>query len=200
MKRPKFIITEEMKAKRKEIQAAMAKRQREWYKSLSPERKLEMKHQREGDVFRRKRDKEIKREEKELKLNIKRELAILMFMKKHDILNHHHGTKESSLDKINEAIEKVKTQNKWEEYDSYIWNYQGEGNDRISICLMGNIFRSSEFKSIYDVPLDGTYKFHIYDTGQRGLGSFDHITATKVETPVQVPHVNPGAFFPITVH
>ena len=62
------------------------------------------------------------------------------------------------------------------------------------------LFSSDEFESIYDVPLDGSYIFSIFDSGQRGLGSFNYIRVTKTENEIIVPYVNPGAFPPITIN
>jgi len=120
-------------------------------------------------------EKERKLYEKTEKQNIKRELSVLKFMQKNDVKYYHHSTEDSMLKKINEHIEAIKNGSRWCIYDPYIWNYQGEGNNYTSRCLLGNLWYSiSGFESIYDVPLDGTYKFFITDSGQRGCGSYNY--------------------------
>lgn len=143
-------------------------------------------------------EKEEKAKVKLRKFNIKRELLVLNFMKKHDVKFYHHSKCDSMLSNINEHIVALKDNNaNWCVYDPYIWNYQGEGYNYTSRCLLGNLWSSSsEFPTIYDVPLDGTYKFVITDSGSRGLGSYNYIQAIKVEEEVYVPKVNPGAFRP----
>jgi hypothetical protein len=143
-------------------------------------------------------DKEERRWNKENKLNIKRELAVLLFMKKNDVGYYHHGRMDSMLSEINDHIKRLKEPDaKWQVYDPYIWNHQGEGNNTTSRCLLGNLWSGGgEFETIYDVPLDGTYKFAITDSGSRGLGSYNYIKAVKADEETYVPTVNPGAFRP----
>lgn len=148
------------------------------------------------DRIRRKQEKENIKIKKQ---NLKRELNVLEFMLKNDVKYLHHGKIDSFSDTIKKQIQKLKKKEIYEEYNSYVWNYQGDGNNYMSLCLMGNLWRHSEFKTIYDVPLDDTYCFHVYDSGQRGLGSFNHITAKKVNKNVIAPYVNPGAIIPITI-
>lgn len=176
-----------------------AKRRREYLKSLTPEEKLEIKLNREYDKERRKEEKLEKQRLKLLKLNNKREITVLKFMLKNDVLYYHHGEADSMKKEIEKQLTLMKEGKDFQEYHPYIWNYQGEGKNYLSRCKLGCIFSSSEFDEIYDVPLDGTYRFEIYDSGERGLGSFNRITAKKVEEPVKVPYVNPGAIIPITL-
>lgn len=185
---------------RKQHAKAASARRNTWLKSLSPEEQAEHKQRVKWAKEDRLREKESKLIAKQTKLDNKRELNILKFMLKHDVLYYHHNTSDSSKTKILKQIEAVKRGDGHKEYDSYIWNYQGEGKNYMSRCLLGNIFSSSEFETIYDVPLDGTYSFHIYDSGQRGLGSFNRIKAEKVEVKPLVPYVNPGALIPITAN
>jgi hypothetical protein len=168
-------------------------------KSLTPEQREERKRNIQYDRERRKEEKEEKARERQRKLDCKRELAVLKFMLSTDVLHHHHGQKDSTIKQIKEQIALVKETGTHVKYDPYIWNYQGEGKNTLPRCQFGQIWSSSEFESIYDVPLDGTYRFHSYDSGQRGLGSFNYITATKVLEEVKVSYVNPGAIIPITV-
>src|ERR1017187_6776985 len=121
-------------------------------------------------------------------------MNILKYMLKHDVMYFHHGYSESMKPKIQKQIEYLKRTNKPREYDSYIWNYQGEGHNTMPLSWLGCIFSGN----IYEVPLDGTFKFHIYDSGQRGSGSFNRMKATEVEAEVKIPFVNPGAIIPIT--
>jgi len=141
-------------------------------------------------------EKEEKRLEKERKKNVKRELAVLLFMKKNDVKYYHHGRADSLLSEINEHITCLKSKKaSWNVYDPYIWNYQGEGKNYTSRCLLGNLWNDSIFPTIYDVPLDGTYIFAVTDSGSRGLGSYNYIKAVPIEEDVHVPKVNPGGFF-----
>jgi len=171
------------------------KSRREYMKSLSDEDKEYLKQRRIWD----KEDREAKKLEnlhiKAQKICNAMELDILLLMKKQDVMYLHHGQQESMMSNIDKTITKLKKDKTlYQEYDQYIWNYQGEGKNYLPICQFGCIFNSREFKTIYNVPLDGSYKFHIYDSGQRGLGSFNYITATKVEIEDKAPFVNPGGF------
>lgn len=174
--------------------------------------------ERENRRYWREEKKRVKESNKEVRANHRREMKVLNLMKKQDVLYHHHSSEDSLLSSINTAIQLIKEQNKEnielnrdeyydekyitdvsQKYDPYIWNYQ-DGNT-LPLCQFGCIWSSVDgFTSIYDVPLDGTYRFHIYDSGQRGLGSFNRITATKIETKVIPPKVNPGAFPPVTAN
>ena len=129
---------------------------------------------------------------------IKQELSILKFMKRTGVEYHHHGRHE--MVNIDSSIKYIKEEQRATEYNSYYWNYSPDGSSQMPVALLGCLFSSSEFNSIYDVPLDGTYRFQIYDSGQRGLGSFNRITAVKQEEEAYVPYVNPGAIIPITAN
>lgn len=144
-----------------------------------------------------KREKEAQRL---LKANAKRELAILDYMLKTDMKYHHHGREDSMIQQIKEAINAIKTDPKnFKIYDPYVWNRLGEGNNYLPACHFGNLWsRSNDFDTIYEVPLDGSYRFYTYDSGQRGIGSFHYISCKKIEEVITVPKVNPGGFPPIT--
>lgn len=159
---------------------------------------MKTKQERESDKLHRKYQVELKKEQSQLKKDVARELRILKFMLKHDVLYHHHSKESSSKDKIKTQIEYLKTRNGFREYNSYLWNYLGEGKNYMPLSWLGFIFSSTEFASIYEVPLDGSYKFYAHDSGMRGLGSFDYLKAIKVEKQIAVPKVNPGGFPPIT--
>ncbi len=185
----------------KEANRQMSKRHREWLKSLSPEALAEYKQNKIYDKERRERLKQDKIAAKVQKAYNKRELAILKFMLKNDVLYFHHGYSESMKSKITEAINSFKNTDRprHDVYDPYIWNYQGEGRNYMPKSQLGCLFSGNkDCPTIYDVPLDGSFKFHIYDSGQRGSGSFNCITATKVEVAPVIPFVNPGALIPIT--
>ena len=134
---------------------------------------------------------------------------------------HHHSTADSMKNNILERIETFKIKDDGivvvsgkkrtrkpknaidpnaihTEYDSYVWNRYGEGNNHMSKSLLGKLWRHGEFETIYDVPLDGTYIFQAYDAGERGCGSFGRITAIKVDEAPKVPFVDPGAIGGIT--
>ncbi len=200
----------------KEYKKAQQKAHREYLKSLSPEKREEIRMNRIYDKQHREDDKLEKLAMKEYKLMSKKTLDILLFMKRTDVKFYHHKQAESQMDKICKAIEHLKQKDctkgntkcfsikgeykclpAYDQYDPYIWNYQGQGNNTLPICQFGCIWRGP-FDSIYNVPLDGTYVFSIYDSGQRGLGSFNGITATLVEAQVEVPEVSPGSIIPIT--
>ena len=183
---------------RKAHAAEASRRNREWLKTLSPEEKAERKQNAAWAKEDRANDKKHKAALREQKQNNKHELNILKFMLKNDVMYFHHGSSESMKKTIQKQIDYLIKREEHTEYDPYIWNYYGKGKNRMSLCLLGCLWSGPG--TIYDVPLDGTYKFHIYDSGQRGLGSFNRITATKVENAVVVPHVDPGAFIPITAN
>jgi len=153
------------------------------------------KSDREYAKLQREYDKENRIAAKLKKENIKRELEVLNFMLKNDVKFYHHSTVDIMTNEVMGQITNLKITNNWQAYDEYIWNHQGEGNNMTSRCLLRNLWRGTErFPTIYDVPLDGTYKFVITDSGQRGLGSYNYMKAVKVEDEVIVPKVNPGAF------
>lgn len=201
---------------RAQLKKEYAKRYREYYKSLSPEAKAEMKRNRESDKLRREEDRQEKARLQTHKKMLAKAKAVLSYMKKTDVLYYHHGKSESIMPKILKALDSLKLREghygdtvyfrikdkeislpRHDAYHPYIWNYQGEGRNYLPKCQFECIWRGP-FESIYDVPLDGSYIFSIYDSGQRGLGSFDGITATKVTEKVYVPHVEPGGYPQIT--
>jgi hypothetical protein len=186
---------DEIKARK----AEMARSYREWWNSLGKEGQAEYKANKASDRRWRQEQREIKKQAREQKRLNKRELDILNFMMKTDVRFYHHQYHESMRKTIKGLIDGMKDDPKHNKYHPYIWNYQGEGHNYLPKSQMECIWSSREFETIYDVPLDGTYVFQIYDSGERGLGSFNRITAVKVdETPI-VPKVNPGGMPPITV-
>lgn len=175
-----------------------AQRRRDWINAMSPSELAEYK---QNKIYDKERRDDLKREKaanKQRNIYVKREIALLKYMLKNDVRYYHHGSSDSKQTHIQAQIDSIKRDDNHREYNPYIWNYQGEGNSYMPKSHLGCIWRSSEFETIYDVPLDGSYKFNIYDSGQRGLGSFNGITATKVEQPIHVPNVNPGSIIPLT--
>jgi hypothetical protein len=149
------------------------------------------------------------------KFNYNREIKVLEFMDKMGVQHLHHGQVSNHNEEVKKRIQilkgKVKELNDIKneellgcnyhlihlEYEPYVWNRLGEGNNYLPLSHLGsNLWRSSDFDTIYDVPLDGTYMFYTYDSGERGLGSFDRISAKKVEEVVSAPGVDPGGFPP----
>ena len=167
---------------------------------FSTEQKAQHKKDRESDRYWKNEQKEQKAFQTDLKKKIRHELEVLKFMLKTDVFDHHHNRVDSRKVEIIAAITKVKDKNIYQEYHPYVWNRYGEGKNYMSICLFSNLWSSSEFDTIYDVPLDGSYIFYSYDSGERGLGSFGRMSAKKVEQETRVPFVNPGALIPITVN
>jgi len=161
----------------------------------------------------REENKRLKDGAKETRQMLRREIKIMKYMKKHDVLSHHHGRQDSQKTLITERLDemiKYQKENVSKEYhqmwhdkhrhrDPYIWNYQSDGKDKgyMPQCWLNCRFVDSDFDTIYDVPLDGTYEFYCYDSGQRGLGSLNIITTRKIEDKLNVPTVNPGAFRPL---
>lgn len=176
------------------------------------EQKAEDAQNRIYDRERRAEKKRYKEYVKEQKVLAKRELAILEYMKKTDVLHHHHGQKDSMQKEIDKQIliikECLKIKNSDEgiyrphswakEYDSYIWNYQGEGDNYMWRSLLHCLWRGGEFETIHDVPLNGEFIFYTYDSGERGLGSFDRMSVIHVSDIPTVPKVSPGSIIPIT--
>ena len=165
-------------------------------KGMTKEQKAAWKLENEDRRRFRKAEREQAAEERQQRARVKRELGILKFMLKTDVLNHHHGRADSLKGSIATAIDEVKRTGRHTHYDSYIWNYRD--SSYMPYSWLGCIFRSSDFETIYDVPLDGTYVFYTYDSGQRGLGSFSGMSVRKVETEASVPTVNPGGIIPTT--
>jgi hypothetical protein len=192
---PRFNSPEDLKAHK----AAMAKSERARKAAMTPEQRQREKEQRAEQASYRKSDRERNRiqktEDKKHRDGKKRELAILNYMAKTNVLDHHHGRKDSLLEKIKSRIAIIKDRDQFTEYDPYGWNW---GLSYPGLSLLGCRWSSGEFTDIYDVPLDGSYVFYVYDSGERGLGSKNRMTAKKVESATSVPYVNPGAIIPIT--
>ena len=175
------------RAKERERKALLTPEQREREKQEAIDRKAWAKHEREE-----------RRQASGARKLKTRERKILTFMKKTGVEYHHHDRVE--MVDINFFIERLKHEDSHTSYDPYYWNHSG-GTSQMPIALLGRLWSScAEFETMYDVPLDGTYRFQCYDSGQRGLGSFGRITAIKVEEPAYVPHVEPGAMVPITAN
>jgi hypothetical protein len=154
---------------------------------LSNQQKKERAELRELALWKR----EQARKDREHKRLVNRELKVLKFMKKTGILYYHHNKVDSWANSIKSIIEKVKEEKRY-------YNWEWNTGEYVPACHIGCRFRSDEFDSIYDVPLDGSYIFQAYDSGERGLGAKDRLTAVKVEEKPYVPYVNPGAIIPIT--
>lgn len=187
------------KEERAKIVKDRAKAERERKKALTPEErekeKLAKARKKEDEYWRKKNIKDAKLADKKFNSEKKRELKLLKFMLKTDVLEHHHGEQDSSVKTIKSRIERIKERNEYTEYDPYGWNW---GLSYPGLSLLGCRWSSSFFESIYDVPLDGSYIFYIYDSGERGSGSKNRMTAKKVDVAPYVPYVNPGAIIPIT--
>lgn len=140
----------------------------------------EKKYRQELKAYRRQE----KEKEQEYKKKLSRELKVLRFMKKTDVLYYHHGTSESMMKRIEKGIQMITKGHfgarVYTEYHPYYWNYSPNKSSEMPLSYLGCLFNSS-FETIYDVPLDGTYIFEIRDSGERGLGSFDRIFAKKVQ-------------------
>lgn len=133
------------------------------------------------------------------KKNNKRELSILNFMKKTDVLYHHHKSSESLRKQILYHIDLIRKENSVDGYVKDVHKeYYSVYTGHISRSLLGNRWCSDEFETIYDVPLDGTYHFHVFDSGQRGLSSINGITCHKVENEVVLPKIDSGGIIQIT--
>lgn len=198
MARTARILTEEQKARQK----AWRKQQREAHKkylsSLTPGQLAEYKQNKIWEAESRKRSAAEKAAKVQHNKKIKREKTLLKFMLKNDVLSYHHGQADSKLKEIKIQLDILTKRNTYREYDPYVWNRLGEGNNHLPLSHMGCLWRSNEFETIYDVPLDGSYTFYIYDSGERGLGSFSRITACKKGENPFVPKVNPGGIPQIT--
>jgi hypothetical protein len=143
------------------------------------------------------------------KKDLKREVNILRFMLKTDVLFYHHGKADSMKPTIKKVLEtcKVTKTESWGEvewnvpnskvYDPYYWNYSSDKSSYMPKSYLGSLW-NGPFETIYDVPLDGSYEFYIVDSGQRGSGSFSYLSAKKLEEITTVPEVNPGAWPPIS--
>ena len=178
--------------------ASMAKSHREYLKRLSLEDLAQLKSNAAYDKEKRRIAKEDRERAKALKLLIQREISILEYMKAKGCNYYHHGEYDSIGSYIDQLIKLINETNNYLEYNSYIWNYQGEGNNYMPISQMGKIWRHDIYETIYDVPLDGTQIFYSYDSGGRGLGAFHRISCHETGKCPFVPKVKPGGFPQIT--
>jgi hypothetical protein len=187
---------------RKQMADVQAKERRQRRAKETPEERqhrLDSARQRRED---RASEKERKAEERLRKANLRREIKVMECMLKVGISYHHHNRVEDLSEQVKGHIKQMKTDERpnWLVYDPYYWNHNVHKNSYNSRCLLGNLWdRSCGFDTIYDVPLDGTYRFVIYDSGQRGMGSYDYMVAVKVEKKFDAPTVNPGAFPPVNI-
>ena len=152
------------------------------------------------DRRQREYDKQARHEKKINRELRKREITILKYMLKTDVEFFHHGRADSMKIEIMKQLEILKNPNQsYDKYNAYIWNYQGPGKNSLPRCQFDCIFSPGDtgFETIYDVPLDGTYHFVIFDSGQRGLGTFNYIKPIKIGTTFNTPKVNPGGFPPL---
>ena len=187
----------------------LALRYRQYAATLTPEQKEQRKKEarwRKEDAI---RDKEAKVALKAHKDILKKAIAVLSYMKKTDVLYHHHSTSDSMMSTIVSVLDSLKQTDRntinflnkqyprHNEYHSYYWNYNSAQSSYMPKAQLGCLWYGP-FDTIYDVPLDGTYTFYIYDSGSRGLGSMNHISAKLTEKKTEVPYVNPGALIPIT--
>lgn len=188
---------EKKKRVQRETANDQSKRHRAWLKSLSPEALEEYRSNQRWKKEERQRERERKEKEKAHKILVQRELSVLQFMLSNGLLYYHHSQADSLEHRVKEAIEQAK-EGQTQVYDPYIWNRQGEGNNYLPLCQFGKIWIHDQFDSIYDVPLDGTWQFYGYDSGERGLGAFHRISAHETGNPPYVPRVQPGGIPQIT--
>ncbi len=188
---------DEKKARQKESANAASRSHRAYLKTLSPEALAEYKDNQRWKKEERARERARKEEEKKHKALIARELSVLEFMKRTGFYYYHHGAVDNIEDLVERAIKRVK-EGEWQEYNLYAWLHQIDKSNYMSICQFGKLWRHSEFDSIYDVPLDGSWLFYSYDSGERGAGAFHRISAYKKDEKPKLPFVNPGGFPPIT--
>jgi hypothetical protein len=165
------------------------------------------KEERERQRASREHDRQLKKDAKEIMALLRREHKLLRFMRKTRVLYYHHGRADSLEKEIDKQLLAVKNaidcnrimpffsliRNEHSVYHPYVWNYYGEGNSRMSRSLLGRLW-AGKFDSIYDVPLDGSYIFYTYDSGQRGLGAFDYITAIEADKTPTINKPNPGSY------
>lgn len=144
----------------------------------------------------RRYQREQEAEEKAYRGLVKREVKILKFMLKSGVGYHHHGRVDMLDAKVKEQMTALQVPNpRWNVYEPYLWNYTADKRSYNSRCLLGNLWDATEeFKTIYDVPLDGTYRLVVTDSGARGLGSYNYMKAVKVGEKFEAQEVDPGAF------
>lgn len=184
---------------RREMAALWARERRERQSKETPEER-----QHRLDSARRRREdcaveRERKAEERLHRANLKREIRVMECMLRVGVGYHHHGRVDDLSEEVRGHIARMKHDERphWLVYDPYFWNHNADQSSYNSRCLLGNLWdRSCGFDSVYDVPLDGTYRFVVHDSGQRGLGSYNYMGAVRVEEEFSAPEVNPGAFRP----
>lgn len=205
---------------RAELAKERAKRQREYIKSLTPEQKAERKLHAQYRKQDAERNRENRAEFKAHKTVLKKAIAVLTYMKKTDVLFHHHSRTDSMMSTIVSTLDSLKKPERdfieftvgtnyrdekrvklarHNEYNGYYWNYNSEKSSYMPKAQLGCLWYGP-FDTIYDVPLDGSYTFYMYDSGSRGLGTMNCISAKPTEKETVVPYVNPGAIIPITAH
>ncbi len=185
---------EEWNEIKKEGNRRAAKAYRDYLSSLSPEGLEEYKYNKECDKARRKEARREKEELKTQKILNKRELAILEYMKASGVLYYHHSKSDKLFESLDKGREYIKSEGTHLVYHPYFWNHNEKQSSYMPVCLLGRLWNHSDFTSIYDVPLDGSWIFYAYDAGERGLGSFQRISAyLKGELPY-APNVYPGYF------
>jgi hypothetical protein len=174
-------VTEWLKSDSGKAAMANARKERKAYYAENPGAK-------ENDDYAKAQRKEIREAKKEKK----REIDILKFMKKTKVEHHHHGTTEliKELDILCAIASAEEGQLATYDYDAVTRS--------VPMCQLGNLWNHEDFQSIYNVPLDGSYRFIVYDSGHRGCGARDYITAVSVTEKPKIPEVNPGGFPPIT--
>ena len=139
----------------------------------------------------RKLNKEIRAHQREQKRKHKKDLALLRYMKKTGLKFYHHNTHDGMIGEVKKALKECRESKP--NFDQDYWARYRMYSDTLFDCVWSH----DEFETIYDVPLDGTYRFHIYDSGRRGYGAKNNITTTKNEQP-DIPEVNPGGIPPTT--
>jgi hypothetical protein len=193
----------EIKERHKADLRRASKERRDYLKSMDPEELAMHKSNKAYDKLAKKQEKVRKHHLRKTKLIVKSQIALLEYMLKNETYWYHHGTRDLMTEDITERINKMKESLKenpvYKEYHPYIWNYYGQGKNYMLMTLLGHLWTSREFKSINSVPLDGTYYFYCYDSGQRGSGSFHYMSAARVGEGPAVPFVNPGGIPQITV-
>ena len=129
---------------------------------------------------------------------ITKELAILQFMYEDgDLTRHfHHGESNPLKMEIGHRIEVMLNLGTTTEFNEYAAS-RNSGDSQLPLSQLGCLWRHDKFPSIYDVPLDGTWRFFTYDSGERGLGAFNRISAFDAKALPAITKVYPGEFPPI---
>lgn len=143
--------------------------------------KQETKRQREEE----RRSRKARRETDRL---YKRELAILRFMKKTGVSISHYGKVDNFDEVVKSKLERLyKSRLSAHPESTIIHQEYNEYTKFMPLCHLGCKWDGEPFKTIYDVPLDGSYVFYVYDSGERGLGAFHRISA--IESNKEIPLV-----------